>query len=171
MSSTDQNTSNTLFTSSPFDGIKGARWHQFEQAFKAGADAEFLGEDDESIWEACTDVDTGGNGAGATAMPAAGAALAKAQRLRKKRQAKAYKFVYRHVDDERIKTYGYACRSSTKDKREIEERVKTSPTTPKAPKAGHRGARVTISHMVGIPTTNRLQCTNYPLTSQLDTNT
>ena len=103
MSSTDQNTSNTLFTSSPFDGIKGAQWHQFEQAFKAGADAEFLGEDDESIWEACTDVDTGGNGAGATAMPAAGAALAKAQRLRKKRQAKAYKFVYRHVDDERIK--------------------------------------------------------------------
>ena len=81
MSSTDQNTSNTLFTSSPFDGIKGARWHQFEQAFKAGADAEFLGEDDESIWEACIDVDTGGNGAGAAAMPAAGAALAKAQRL------------------------------------------------------------------------------------------
>ena len=30
----------------------------------------------------------------------------------------------------------YACRSSTKDKREIEERVKTSPTTPKAPKGG-----------------------------------
>ena len=73
------------------------------QAFKAGAAAEFLGEDDESIWEACIDVDTGGNGAGAAAMPAAGAALAKAQRLRKKRQAKAYKFVYRHVDDERIK--------------------------------------------------------------------
>ena len=38
---------------------------------------------------------------GATPKPAAGAALAKAQRLRKKRQAKAYKFVYRHVDDER----------------------------------------------------------------------
>ena len=73
MSSTDQNTSNTLFTSSPFDGIKGQRWHQFVQAFKAGAAAEFLGEDDESIWDACTDVDTGGNGAGATAMPAAGA--------------------------------------------------------------------------------------------------
>ena len=103
MSSTDQTTSNTLFTSSPFDGIKGQRWHQFVQAFKAGAAAEFLGEDDESIWDACTDVDTGGNGVGATPMPTAGAALAKAQRLRKKRQAKAYKFVYRHVDDERIK--------------------------------------------------------------------
>ena len=103
MSSTDQNTSNTLFTSSPFDGIKGQRWHQFVQAFKAGAAAEFLGEDDESIWDACTDVDTGGNGVGATAMPTAGAALARAQRMRKKRQAKAYKLVYKHVDDERIK--------------------------------------------------------------------
>ena len=103
MSSTDQNSSNTLFTSSPFDGIKGQRWHQFVQAFKAGAAAEFLGEDDESIWDACTDVDTGGNGVGATAMPTAGAALAKAQRLRKKRQAKAYRLVYKHVDDERIK--------------------------------------------------------------------
>ena len=103
MTSTDQNSSNTLFTSSPFDGIKGQRWHQFVQAFKAGAAAEFLGEDDESIWDACTDVDTGGNGVGATPMPAAGAALAKAQRMHKKRQAKAYKLVYRHVDDERIK--------------------------------------------------------------------
>ena len=82
---------------------KGQRWHQFAQAFKAGAAAEFLGEDDESIWDACTDVDTGGNGVGATAMPTAGAALAKAQRMRKKRQAKAYKLVYKHVDDERIK--------------------------------------------------------------------
>ena len=89
-----ENTSNTLFTSSPFDGIKGQRWHQFVQAFKAGAAAEFLGEDDESIWDACTDVDTGGNGGGATPMPSAGAALAKAQRMRKKRQAKAYKLVY-----------------------------------------------------------------------------
>ena len=103
MSSTDENKSNTLFTSSPFDGVKGQRWHQFEQAFKAGAAAEFAGEDDESMWDACIDIDTGGNGTGATPMPAAGAALAKAQRLRKKRQAKAYKFVYRHVDDERIK--------------------------------------------------------------------
>ena len=41
-----------------------ACWHQFVQAFKAGAAAEFVGEDDESIWDACTDVDTGGNGTG-----------------------------------------------------------------------------------------------------------
>ena len=81
MSSTDENKSNTLFTSSPFDGVKGQRWHQFEQAFKAGAAAEFAGEDDESMWDACIDIDTGGNGTGATPMPAAGAALAKAQRL------------------------------------------------------------------------------------------
>ena len=70
-----------MFTSSPFDGVKGQRWHQFEQAFKAGAAAEFAGEDDESMWDACIDIDTGGNGTGATPMPAAGAALAKAQRL------------------------------------------------------------------------------------------
>ena len=34
------------------------------QAFKAGADAEFCHEDDDSIWEACIDIDTGGNGTG-----------------------------------------------------------------------------------------------------------
>ena len=86
MTSTDQNSSNTLFTSSPFDGIKGQRWHQFVQAFKAGADAEFCHEDDDSIWEACIDIDTGGNGTGATPMPTAAAALEKAERKRKKRQ-------------------------------------------------------------------------------------
>ena len=80
MTSTDQNTSNTLFTSSPFDGVKGQRWHQFEQAFKAGAAAEFAGEDDESMWDACIDIDTGGNGTGATPMPTAAAALEKAER-------------------------------------------------------------------------------------------
>ena len=103
MSSTDQNSSNTLFTSSPFDGIKGQRWHQFVQAFKAGADAEFCHEDDDSIWEACIDIDTGGNGTGATPMPTAAAALEKAERKRKKRQAKAYKLIYKHIEDERIK--------------------------------------------------------------------
>ena len=103
MSSTDQNTSNTLFTSSPFDGIKGQRWHQFVQAFKAGADAEFCHEDDDSIWEACIDIDTGGNGTGATPMPTAAAALEKAERKRKKRQARAYKLIYKHIEDERIK--------------------------------------------------------------------
>ena len=103
MGSTDDSKSFTLFTSSPFDGVKGLRWHLFAQAFKAGAAADFIGEDDESMWEACTDVDTGGNAVGATAMPTAAAALAKAIRMRKKRQAKAYKFVYKHVDDERIK--------------------------------------------------------------------
>ena len=87
MTSTDQNSSNALFTSSPFDGIKGQRWHQFVQAFKAGADAEFCHEDDDSIWEACIDIDTGGNGTGATPMPTAAAALEKAERKRKKRQA------------------------------------------------------------------------------------
>ena len=44
MSSTDQNTSNTLFTSSPYDGSKGTPWHLFARAFKAGADAEFCHE-------------------------------------------------------------------------------------------------------------------------------
>ena len=94
MSSTDENKSNALFTSSPYDGSKGTPWHLFARAFKAGAArAEFCHEDDDLIWEACIDEDTGGNGGSAPPMPTAAAALEKAERKRKKRQAKAYKLV------------------------------------------------------------------------------
>ena len=70
MASTDDSKSFTLFTSSPFDGVKGMvkgqRWHQFAQAFKLLN--LLVKKDDESMWDACTDVDTGGNGPGATPM-------------------------------------------------------------------------------------------------------
>ena len=57
--------------------VTGPR-HQFAQAFKAGAAADFVGEDNESMWDACTDVDTGGNGPGAIPMPDGGAPLSEA---------------------------------------------------------------------------------------------
>ena len=64
----------------------------------------FLHEDDWSIWQACTDMDQGGQGQGADALPAQGQnGHANAVRRRKKRQAKAFERIYAHMEDERLK--------------------------------------------------------------------
>ena len=70
MSSTDSYKKVTLFTN-PYGGRRDALWHVFEADFSAGAQAEFCSDDDESVWLALQDKDTGGNHASAIAMPAA----------------------------------------------------------------------------------------------------
>ena len=103
MTSTDSYKKVTLFTN-PYGGRRDALWHVFEADFSAGAQAEFCSDDDESIWLALQDKDTGGNHADATAMPAAGAGgHAAAKRRRVKRQARAYWLVYAHCEDPMLK--------------------------------------------------------------------
>ena len=64
----------------------------------------FLHEDDWSIWQACIDSDQGGQAQGADALPGPNqSGHANAVRRRKRRQKTAFKIVYKHIDNERIK--------------------------------------------------------------------
>ena len=86
------------------DGSRTPIFLRFKRNFMAGSSAQFLHEDDYSVWQACLDQDQGGNAAGADPMPGnQQAGHANAVRRRKRRQAQAFERVYAHVDDERIK--------------------------------------------------------------------
>ena len=101
---TDDSGRNRLFTIAPWDGSKTQGFRKFLRDFKTGANALFLSEDDYSIWQACLDMDQGGNHVNADQLPGPNqAGYANAVRKRKKRQAKAFEKVYMHQDDERIK--------------------------------------------------------------------
>ena len=85
-------------------GGRDARFHIFRRDFAAGAEAEFLHEDDYSILEAVNDTDQGGGDPNAPAMPANGqAGHAAAMRRMRKRQAVAFYRVYSNIEDERLK--------------------------------------------------------------------
>ena len=101
--SDDQNGHSRLFTDA-WDGSRTPLFLRFKRDFQAGADAVFLHEDDYSIWQACTDLDQGGQAQGADQLPAQGQnGYTNAVRRRRKRQARAFQEVYRHVNDDRLK--------------------------------------------------------------------
>ena len=103
MASKDDSPTNRLFTD-PWNGSRTPAFLKFKRDFSAGMGATFLHEDDYSLWQACTDMDQGGQGQGADAMPAAGQnGFANAARRRRRRQAKTFERVYAHMEDERIK--------------------------------------------------------------------
>ena len=102
-STTDDNYRKKLFCD-PWPGGRGPGFDKFKRDVQAGADELYMPEDDDYIWDAMNDVDTGGQGANAPALPAPGAGgHPAAVRKRKKRQKKAFEIVYTHVDNERIK--------------------------------------------------------------------
>ena len=97
MTSNDNSRSDRLF-SDPWNGSRTPAFLKFKRDFSAGMGAMFLHEDDYSLWQACTDTDQGGQGAGADALPAAGQnGHANAVRRRRRRQAKAFERVYTHT--------------------------------------------------------------------------
>ena len=98
-----QNSTDRLFTIA-WNGSRSPQFKKFARDLSTGADAQFLHEDDHSIWQAMTDVDQGGQGVGAEAMPTQmQAGFTNATRRRKKRQNKAYAVVYNHIDNDRLK--------------------------------------------------------------------
>ena len=98
----DENKSRISLVCAPHDGSRSPAFLKFQRDFRAGTQAEFIKDDEYSVWQALNDVDQGGQDANAPAMPG-GNALAPAQRKRLRRQALAYKMAYAHVDDERIR--------------------------------------------------------------------
>lgn len=101
--SDDHSNSNRLFCDA-WNGSRTPGFAKFKRDFETGADAMFLHEDDYSVWQACVDMDQGGGGTGADALPGAQQnGFANAVRRRKKRQAKAFERIFSHMEDERIK--------------------------------------------------------------------
>ena len=88
----------------PWRGARTPEFRKFKRDFKASADALFLHEDDYSVWQAMADADQGGRAQNADALPGPNqAGHANAVRRRKRRQKTAFKIVYKHIDNERIK--------------------------------------------------------------------
>ena len=88
--SDDANGPNNKLFADKWNGSRTPGFLKFKRDFETGADALFLTDDDYSIWQACIDMDQGGQGAGADALPGGGAGHAAAVRKRKKRQTKAH---------------------------------------------------------------------------------
>ena len=104
MSSNEQTVRTVTLLTAPHDGSRGTAFLEFERRFKSNMIAEFIGDEDFSAWECCIGMDQGGNGEGAPAMPALNANN-RDQLIRKriKRQAFAYKLVFRHINDPRLR--------------------------------------------------------------------
>ena len=104
MSSNEQTVRTVTLLTAPHDGSRGTAFLEFERRFKSNMIAEFIGDEDFSAWECCIGMDQGGNGDGAPAMPALNANN-RDQLIRKriKRQAFAYKLVFRHINDPRLR--------------------------------------------------------------------
>ena len=87
-----------------WNGSRTPGFLKFKRDFMTGMSAIYLHEDDYSLWQACNDSDQGGQAAGADALPAQGqAGHLNAVRRRRRRQAKAFERIYKHIDDERLK--------------------------------------------------------------------
>ena len=97
----DENKSRISLVCAPHDGSRSPAFLKFQRDFRAGTQAEFVKDDEYSVWQALNDIDQGGQDPNAPAMPG-GNALAPAQRKRLRRQALAYKMVYAHIDDDSI---------------------------------------------------------------------
>jgi hypothetical protein len=88
----------------PWNGSKTPAFRKFVRDFRAGADAQFLQDDDHSVWQACIDTDQGGRDPLAEAMPGATqAGYTNAVRRRKRRQNTAFKAIYNHIENERLR--------------------------------------------------------------------
>ena len=104
MSSNEQTVRTVTLLTAPHDGSRGASFLEFKQRFKSNMIAEFIGDSDWSAWETCIGADQGGGGQGAPNMPAINAQdHGAAVRNRIKRQAFAYKLVFRHINDPRLR--------------------------------------------------------------------
>jgi hypothetical protein len=109
MAQHDNNSKITLFCEA-WNGSRTLEFLKFKRDFMAGMGAYFLHEDDYSLAKAILDVDQGGQGAGADALPAPGQnGYANAVRRRNKRQAKAYERVYAHIDCESLREMLASC--------------------------------------------------------------
>ena len=84
----------------PHDGTRGHSFEEFKARFKSNLLAEFLKDDHYSAWDAVMGTDQGSpNG---PAMPG-GANLAGAQLKLRKRQTNAYKLIFQHINDPKIR--------------------------------------------------------------------
>ena len=93
-----------------WNGSRAPGFRKFVRDFKTGADAYFLNEDDHSIWQACIDTDQGGQDPSAEPMPGPNqAGYTNAVRRRKRRQNTAFKAVYIHIDNERLRERDAGC--------------------------------------------------------------
>jgi hypothetical protein len=100
----DDDNNTTRLICSAWNGSRSPLFAKFRRDFRTGTDAMFLQEDDSSIWSAMDDMDQGGSKPGAERMPAPQqSGFQNAQRREKKRHAKAFSLIYRHVDDERLR--------------------------------------------------------------------
>ena len=87
-----------------WNGSKTPGFRKFVRDFKTGADATFLQDDDCSVWQACIDTDQGGGDPNAEAMPGSTqAGYTNAVRRRKRRQNTAFRAVYHHIENERLR--------------------------------------------------------------------
>ena len=104
MSRQDDDAKYKLFTEAKWDGSRTPAFRKFKRDLHVGADAMFLTDDDYSILSAWLDNDQGGLGPNADALPAQGQnGFANAVRRRRKRQARAFEILYRHIEDDRLK--------------------------------------------------------------------
>ena len=87
----------------PWRGARTPEFRKFKRDFKASADAMFLTEDDYSVWQAMADTDQGGQAQGADALPGPNQAGHANAVRRRSGQKTAFKIVYKHIDNERIK--------------------------------------------------------------------
>jgi hypothetical protein len=88
----------------PHNGSRTPQFAIFKRNFRTALDAMFLTDDSDSLWQACIDTDQGGSGPNAERMLTANqSGYQNAVRREKRRQAKAFALIYKHIDDERLK--------------------------------------------------------------------
>ena len=93
---------NNKTVTEPWDGRRSPEFLKFKQDLLVYAAAIFLHEDDYSIAQGMLGSDQGGPAQGADPMPGQQqAGFANASRKRKKRQARAFTFVYQHINEDK----------------------------------------------------------------------
>ena len=65
----DENKSRISLVCAPHDGSRSPAFLKFQRDFRAGTQAEFVKDDEYSVWQALNDIDQGGQDANAPAMP------------------------------------------------------------------------------------------------------
>ena len=88
----------------PHDGSRTHYWRVFERNFRVGASADFMREDEHSIWSVIDDTHQGGLAVGAPALPGhAQAGHAAAARRQTVRVAVAFARIYDHINNEHLR--------------------------------------------------------------------
>ena len=88
----------------PHNGSRTPQFNIFKRNFRTVLDSMFMTDDSDSIWQVCEDTDQNGSHPDAERMPSAHqSGYTNAVRREKRRQAKAFVLIYKHIDDERIR--------------------------------------------------------------------